>query len=52
MIKCTLDCTVPQDSKCAHCCIYCDDKQCNCRCPNVEKWNEDTIMKICDCAEE
>jgi len=26
MIKCLMDVTVPQDSKCAKCCIYCDEK--------------------------
>lgn len=52
MIRCTLDCAVPQDSKCAYCCRYCDDKECECRCPNSEKWNKDEIMERCPCAEE
>lgn len=33
MIKCLLDMTVSEDSKCAKCCMYCSEKEtCECSC--------------------
>lgn len=26
MIKCLMDISIPEDSKCAKCCIYCEEK--------------------------
>lgn len=50
MIRCTMDMTVPEDSKCAKCCIYCDEKeQCEYCCPNLIKWKtEEEIESNCD----
>ena len=27
MLKCLMDPTVPQDARCAYCCIYCSEKE-------------------------
>jgi hypothetical protein len=48
MLLCTIDMSVPQDSQCAKCCIYCDEKECEWRCQNSIKWkDEDEIAKNC-----
>ncbi len=49
MIKCLMDVTVPEDSKCAKCCIYCNEKEtCECRCPLIiDNITEDDVLNIC-----
>ena len=49
MIKCLMDVTVPENSKCAKCCIYCDEKEtCECVCPFVANHTtEDEILNKC-----
>lgn len=50
MIKCYLDPSVPQDSKCAYCCLYCDEKEdCNYYCSLAKgcKTEEEVIKKDC-----
>lgn len=54
MLQCLMDISVPEDSKCAKCCIYCDEKEvCKCRCPGVDEWvTEENISKNCiECME-
>ena len=50
MIKCLLDLSVPKDSKCANCCVYCDEQDCEYRCPKAK--DEESILSNCDFAEE
>ena len=47
MIRCLMDQSVPEDSNCAYCCIYCENKyHCDCICPIVDKSKtEDDILK-------
>ena len=54
MIRCFMDATLPEDSKCSKCCIYCDDKECDCYCPIAkEKKTEDAVFESdCIYAEE
>lgn len=49
MIKCLMDVTVPEDSKCAKCCMYCSEKEtCEYRCPLVtDSVTEDEILNKC-----
>lgn len=49
MIKCLMDVSVPENSKCAKCCIYCDEKnKCNYVCDGIEEWEtEENIVKNC-----
>ena len=50
MIKCLMDTSVPQDSKCAKCCIYCDEKShCEyvCKMVAVEGKDENFIAANC-----
>ena len=56
MIRCFFDPSVvleDEDSKCAKCCIHCDDKDCEERCAfaSVRK-TEDRILADCIFAEE
>ena len=46
MLKCGMDPTVPQDSDCANCCIYCKEKEsCEYTCPIVmESQTEQDIL--------
>lgn len=49
MISCLVDMTVPQDSNCAKCCIYCTKEHCECRCPyTLEHKTEKEIIDL-DC---
>lgn len=47
MIRCLIDVSIPEDNKCANCCIYCDEKDtCDCKCPGIAFWKtEDDIEK-------
>lgn len=49
MLNCLMDVLVPEDSKCAKCCIYCDEKDsCEYRCVGLEEWKtEAEIAKNC-----
>ena len=48
MIRCTIDMSIPENDKCAMCCIHCDEKDCEYRCVGVNEWKtEDEIEKYC-----
>ena len=49
MTKCLMDVSVPEDSKCANCCIQCEEKDtCEYKCYGIEKWKtEEEIAKNC-----
>lgn len=49
IIKCLMDVSVPEDSKCANCCIQCEEKDtCEYKCYGIEKWKtEEEIAKNC-----
>ena len=48
MIRCFMDPLVPQESKCAKCCIYCEE-ECECRCElAVECETEKKVIEV-DC---
>lgn len=50
MIKCLMDMTLPEDSKCSYCCYYCDEKEtCDYSCPKVKEpiANEKYIASDC-----
>lgn len=54
MLQCLMDISVPEDSKCTKCCIYCDEKEvCKYRCLGVDEWvTEENISKNCvECME-
>lgn len=43
MIECLKDMSVPEDSKCAYCCYYCNEKEsCECKCYGLTKWKTET----------
>lgn len=55
MLRCLMDMAIPEDSKCAKCCLHCNEKEtCEHRCYGVDLWiTEDVIVKNCDlCYEE
>lgn len=54
MLRCLMDTSVPQDSKCSKCCIYCDDKEtCEYVCKMVEEGKgENDIATECILAYE
>lgn len=49
MLRCLIDPTIPEDSRCSKCCIHCEDKDsCNCCCCGVNEWKtEEEIAKNC-----
>lgn len=54
MLRCLMDMSVPEYSKCAKCCLHCDEKEtCEHRCQGIDKWKtEENIAKNCiECAE-
>lgn len=54
MLRCLVDISVPKNSKCAQCCLYCDEKNiCEYCCPRIGEWKtEDNISKNCsECTE-
>lgn len=53
MIWCTMDTSVEKDSKCAKCCVYCDDSECKLRCPNAIKYQDEAeVVESCIMAYE
>lgn len=55
MLRCTMDMSIPKESKCAYCCVYCLQKDCTSRCelPRRYENKEKTIYKSCTiCYEE
>ncbi len=51
MIKCGMDPSVPDDSICAWCCIYCEEKdRCEYTCPIVKesKTEDDIYNSTCE----
>lgn len=51
MIKCGMDPTVPEDSDCANCCIYCKQKDyCDYTCPIVKESHteQDILESSCE----
>lgn len=54
MLRCLMDMSVAEDSKCAKCCVHCEEQEmCEYRCHGIYEWEtEDNISKNCiDCAE-
>lgn len=54
MIRCLIDISVPENSKCAKCCIYCNEKEtCENRCIGIDEWKtENNIVENCiECIE-
>ena len=54
MLRCLMDMSIPEDDKCAKCCIHCDEKEtCSCRCHGLDEWNtEENIANNCiECTE-
>lgn len=50
MIRCTMDTSVPEDSKCAYCCIYCNEKNyCDYVCKIVRESNTELDVLERDC---
>ena len=47
MIKCSLDPSIEEESKCAWCCIHCDEKDCENRCEGSKIWDEEEIIAKC-----
>lgn len=54
MIKCLMDISIPEDSKCAKCCIYCEEKDaCEYKCHAIDEWKtekeiEDNCRQCCE----
>lgn len=54
MLRCLIDMSVPEDNKCAKCCINCNEKEtCKYRCIGIDEWKtESNIAKNCiECME-
>lgn len=54
MLMCLMDMSIPKNSKCAKCCIYCKEKDtCECKCCGVDEWKtEEEVVKNCiECCE-
>lgn len=49
MLRCLIDGSIPLESKCAKCCIHCDEKDtCDYKCCGIEEWGtEEEIAKNC-----
>lgn len=49
MLRCLIDVSIPLESKCAKCCIHCDEKDaCDYKCCGIEEWGtEEGIAKNC-----
>ena len=53
MIRCLIDISIPEEDRCAKCCIYCEEKYtCSRRCPGVDEWKteEEIYMNCTECA--
>lgn len=47
-IKCAKDPVIPEDSRCANCCIYCDEADCVYRCKEADELGiEESIEENC-----
>ena len=54
MLRCLMDMSIPEDSKCAKCCLHCKEKEtCEYKCQGVDEWKtEENISKNCiECTE-
>ena len=54
MLRCLMDMSIPEEDKCAKCCIHCDEKEtCSCKCQGVDEWKteENIAMNCIECAE-
>lgn len=48
-IMCLMDPTVPHESRCFWCCIYCEDKEsCECACPHKNNTETEIVHNV-DC---
>lgn len=49
MLRCLIDISISENSKCAKCCIYCNEKEtCEYRCVGSDRWKtEDDIAENC-----
>ena len=49
MLKCLIDISISEDSKCSKCCFYCDEKDsCEYKCAGLEEWEtEEEIENNC-----
>ena len=49
MIKCLMDVSIPEDDKCAKCCICCEEKvACEYTCRRTNEWKpKEDVMKNC-----
>lgn len=50
MLRCLLDVSVSEESKCTKCCLHCDEKEtCECKCHGIDEWKtEEVIVENCD----
>ena len=54
MLRCLIDMYIQEDSKCAKCCICCEEKEtCIYRCQGIDEWiTEENIARNCiECTE-
>lgn len=48
MIRCLLDPSIGEDSKCFYCCIYCNEENCEYRCELIKTHDtEEKIVENC-----
>lgn len=56
MIRCLKDISISEDSKCAKCCLHCDEKEtCKYKCSEIDKYKseddeyeiEESILRNC-----
>lgn len=49
MLRCLMDISVPEDSKCAKCCLYCEERNvCEYKCCGIDEWKtEEEIYANC-----
>lgn len=49
MLRCLMDISIPEGSKCERCCICCEEKDtCEYRCCGIDEWKtEEEIAKSC-----
>ena len=54
MLRCLMDMSIPEDSKCAKCCLHCKEKEtCEYKCQGVDEWKteENIAMNCIECME-
>lgn len=49
MIRCFMDATIDPDSKCAYCCIYCNETFCEYRCIRSKVCKTEKAIIESDC---